>query len=226
MVTPAELKRFAAPLLGRNPDLVQIKRVIAFKPVRHILHGIHLGSSSSTDWVRPRWFAMPLFEPDMFIHFMFAAHIYPAQPGSWHFSDPEAPVALAEQASEIALPMMRQLRTIEEFYRFAMQDNFFHYGPLSQKPMVKIIIDAARGDFIAADDCSAILLDVSKGWWRDDHTREDYDRITRQLCPLIAARDRAGIARLLHEWEEGTVKKLKLEKVWEPSPFPVEMHRD
>ncbi len=52
--------------------------------------------------------------------------------------------------------------------------------------------------------------------------QDEYDRITKELCPLIAANDRPGLARLLHGYEAQSVKNLKLEKFWEPTPFPIE----
>ena len=51
---------------------------------------------------------------------------------------------------------------------------------------------------------------------------EEFERITGVLCPLLASGDRAGMARLLHEWEAYTVDKLKLRDIWEPTPFPLE----
>jgi hypothetical protein len=35
--------------------------------------------------------------------------------------------------------------------------------------------------------------------------------------------DRAGLARLLHSWEAETVKNFKIEHLWEPTPFPLEL---
>ena len=53
--------------------------------------------------------------------------------------------------------------------------------------------------------------------------REEYDCATKTIAPLVAARDRAGLAALLHEWEAYSVKLMKLEKLWQPSPFPLEL---
>jgi hypothetical protein len=44
----------------------------------------------------------------------------------------------------------------------------------------------------------------------------------RELCAKLAEDDRAGLARLLHEWEAYTVKNFKIEQLWEPTPFPLE----
>jgi hypothetical protein len=48
-------------------------------------------------------------------------------------------------------------------------------------------------------------------------------RVTETLYPLLEADDRPAIARLLHEWEAFTIGKLKLEDIWERTPFPLEL---
>ena len=40
---------------------------------------------------------------------------------------------------------------------------------------------------------------------------------------LLANDDRAGLIRMLHEWEAASVKYLKIEHLWKPSPFPIEL---
>ena len=66
-----------------------------------------------------------------------------------------------------------------------------------------------------------MATDRAKGWYLPD-MQEKYDRVTKELCPLIAANDRPGLARLLHAYEAQSVKNLKLEQFWEPTPFPIE----
>lgn len=39
----------------------------------------------------------------------------------------------------------------------------------------------------------------------------------------LAENDRTGLARVLHEWEAYTVKSFKIEHLWEPTPFPLEL---
>jgi hypothetical protein len=49
------------------------------------------------------------------------------------------------------------------------------------------------------------------------------NRRLRELCAKLADDDRAGLARLLHEWEAYTVKNFKIEHLWEPTPLPLEL---
>jgi len=44
----------------------------------------------------------------------------------------------------------------------------------------------------------------------------------RQLIALAGVNDRAAVAALLHEWEEHNARRLGVEDVWEPTPFPLE----
>jgi hypothetical protein len=47
--------------------------------------------------------------------------------------------------------------------------------------------------------------------------------IVEALCPLLAADDRMGLAQQLRQWEAYTVRNLKIESIWEPTPFPLEL---
>src|SRR5262249_1701302 len=46
---------------------------------------------------------------------------------------------------------------------------------------------------------------------------------TKDLLPRLAGGDRQGVAHLLDGWEADSVKRLKLEEFWEPTPFPIEL---
>ena len=48
-------------------------------------------------------------------------------------------------------------------------------------------------------------------------------KLPRQICACIAAGDRDGVAALLHDWEAITVRNLKFEPLWEPTPFRLEL---
>jgi hypothetical protein len=66
------------------------------------------------------------------------------------------------------------------------------------------------------------LAQLSRGRYLPD-MGEEYDCITKELCPLITKGDRSGIANLLHRCEEDSVRALKVEKFWERTPFPIEL---
>ena len=55
------------------------------------------------------------------------------------------------------------------------------------------------------------------------YLEEKYERIMQEFCPLVATKDRVGLARLLHAYEAQSVKNLKIEKYWEETPFPIDL---
>ena len=94
--------------------------------------------------------------------------------------------------------------------------------PLWDKPMEKLYVDIALGKFEEAEECAEIFLNKI-GWWTGSNWDEEHKIIRESVLPLLRARDRAGLAALLHGWEAITVKKLGLEKYWQPTPFPLEL---
>lgn len=131
--------------------------------------------------------------------------------GVWDVDVPELAEKLADAIEQEALPTLRSIVTIDDFVRFAngawVEDH---------KPYV----DVALGDFKAAQS----MCDFFTGL--DGHygiRQEESQYVVRELCPRIAANDRRGLAELLHAYEAESVKQLKLEKLWEPTPFPIEL---
>jgi hypothetical protein len=47
----------------------------------------------------------------------------------------------------------------------------------------------------------------------------EMDRLTN----LARAKDRSGVAALLHEWELQRIRLWEVEHLWEPTPFPIEL---
>lgn len=83
------------------------------------------------------------------------------------------------------------------------------------------MVDVARGDLDGAKEICAKLR--AGTMWSDPDFREELSRVLDELCPLLAANDRVGLARQLREWEAYTARNLKIESIWEPTPFPLEL---
>jgi hypothetical protein len=224
-MTAPHVNRFLKPLLKNNPEFGQVNRELVLKPLHHIYRCVALGTSSSKDWLRPRWIFMPLFEVTDCVHLTYAADIYPFKPGNWYYSDETAPEHFVTCVNEVALPVLNLVQSIADFYHLAMQKDYFRSGGLYYRPLARVLVEAAMGDFAAADITSAQLRAVPNEWSSNNIYDDQYERSVHQLCPLIAARDRAGIAALLHGWEAEMVKRLKLEKYWERTPFPIELEK-
>ena len=218
MTTIADVKKAVAPLLAAHDDLVLVGRLVAIKPINHVLKGIFIDRSSSRDDFVVRWAAIFLFEPRSSFMLSWGAYIYCPLPGLWTLQTPGLPELLRGSIEKEALPVLRPVRTIAEFSDYATVQRVGR--PLQNFPLSQIVVEAALGRF---EVCDHILHYLDNRRLKPVLPDEDELRITRDLAPLIKARDRAGIAAVLHEWEAWSVKAIKLEKYWERTPFPVEM---
>jgi hypothetical protein len=84
------------------------------------------------------------------------------------------------------------------------------------------LLDIARGDLVAARAICEYLK-TQKGKAEYFYMPQMYERAMHELCPLVTANDRQGLANILHRHEAQSVKNLKIEKLWESTPFPIEM---
>jgi hypothetical protein len=125
----------------------------------------------------------------------------------------------------LALPSLRAMDSLQKFVAFVSQHYFRHH--MFDWPDVRITVEVALGDLDAAKK----TRDENLAFWSTDHPgvdadgREKYRRM-RELCARIDADDRGGLAELLHEWEAATVKNLNIEKLWQPTPFPLEQQAE
>lgn len=221
MTTVAQVRQVVQPLLQRNSDLALVGRIVVIKPVHHILRGIYIDRSLDPLLFVPTWAVIFLFEPSQSLSYNWGQRVY-RRPGPWEISDPDLPNRMAEAIEEQALPLLRPVQSINDFVTFTSKHRF-RDTHLDFYPDRKIFVDVARGDLEAARTiCAYFATDRAKRWYLPQ-MQEEYDRITQRLCPLVAANDRPGLARLLHEFEAGSAKDMKLNKLWEPTPFPIEL---
>jgi hypothetical protein len=118
---------------------------------------------------------------------------------------------LASAIEREALPVLRSIATIDDFVRFAGGA-----WPEDHKPYV----DAAQGDFGAAQSMCDFFAGLNGQY---GIRQEECEHVVNEVCPLVAAHDKPALARLLHRHEKESVRSLKLEKSWEPTPFPIEL---
>jgi hypothetical protein len=220
MTTVAQVKQVVQPLLQRNPDLALVGRCVFITPVRHILRGINLMRSIDPSLFIPGWAVVFLFEPIDMLSLNWGQRIYKV---TWDVANPDLPAKMCEAIEEQALPLLRPIETIDDFVGFATKERFRDtYLDLYEHR--KIFVDIARGDLDSARSiCEYMATDRAKNRYLPLKMDEEYNRITKELRPLIEKKDRAGLARLLHKYEEGSVRAMKLEKYWEPTPFPIEL---
>ena len=208
MTTAAEVKKLVGPLLKRNPDLTLVGRLVVVQPVHHILRGIYIDwRSFNSKLFVPTWAANVLFQPNAFFHFFWGKRVH----GTWDISVPGLAEKLAEAIEQDALPTLRSIVTINDFVRFANGAWIEDHKPY---------VDVALGDLKAAESMCDFFASLNG---RYGIRQEESEYVVRELCSRIADNDRSGLARLLHRHEAESVKRLKLEKFWKPTPFPIEL---
>jgi hypothetical protein len=220
MSTVAEVRQVSKLVLSRNPELVMLNRDIVLTPIRHVVRSLILDNTSGKYRFRPTWSVSPLFRYNANIISHYNGYLYHPKRLPWDVTNPDCAITLAEEFERIALPIIRPVQTIADFRDFSIEERFPGQG-LDLFPLFKIVIDIALGDLESADRQAAALFDVPNLW--SVHSKVGYSVITELICPLLARRDIKGLSRQLREWEEQTVKRLKLEKYWQPAPYPVEL---
>ena len=224
MTTVAQVRQVVQPLLHRNPDLAMIGRLVVIKPVQHILRGIYIDRIGVPRLFMPAWAVVFLFEPRQSFSYNWGERIGRPVPGaaSWDANDPGTPAMMCEAIEKGALSLLRPIKTIDDFAKFTSKERFPHTF-LDLYKIRKIFVDVARGDLDTARSiCDYLASDKGK-LGHLPMMQQEYDRVTKELCPLVAANDRTGLARLLHSYEAQSVRNLKLEKFWERTPFPIEL---
>ena len=173
MTTVAQVKQVVQPLLQRNPDLVLVGRDIFIKPVGHILRGISLMRSIDPTLFIPAWAVIFLFEPRDSLSFNWGQRIYKV---TWDVTNPDLPAKMCEAIEEQALPLLRRVKTIDNFVRFTTKRRFRDtYLDLYEHR--KIFVDIARGDLDSARSiCRYMATDHAKNRYLPLKMDEEYNR--------------------------------------------------
>ena len=112
MTTVADVRKIVAPLLAAHDDLVLVGRMLAIKPVHHILRGVHLDRTSSKDDFVVRWAAVFLFDLCNGLTFNWGHQIYCPSPSFWAIETPNLPHLLKTSVEHEALPTLRSIRRV------------------------------------------------------------------------------------------------------------------
>jgi hypothetical protein len=220
MTTAAQVKKLIQPLLARNPDLKLVGRLLVVKPTTHILRSIFFDASWDKDLFRPYWALNMMFEPNTNHAPTWGDRIYPKVKGGWLLSNPGIGESVCERLEEIVLPRLRSVVSINDFVTYATKENFPHTW-LDAFPYRRIFAEIALGDFEAAhESCERVAAERK----RSDFIAEILDPIINDVWPLVRDRNKPVLAKMLHQWEAEAVKRMKLENIWEPTPFPLELN--
>ena len=221
MTTLREVKRLVQPLLERNPDLAMAGRLVVVRPVNHLVRGICIARTSSAASANVHWATVPLFKPGTTFYFNFGDELI-AEPPAWRLARPELPQTLVKIAERDALPKLRAIHSIADFKAFTLGPDM-KGRPQGVIELRNVYVEAALGNFNGALENLAILRRHRDFFRRMTITPDHYDDLLERFEPRLIAGDGTGVAALLHQWEAYTVGQLKLEHLWQPTPFPVEL---
>jgi hypothetical protein len=195
-----DIKHYLKPLLKERSDLVFVRGMLLIRPVRHVLRGVGFGKIHAHTSFDLWQFVCPLFSGDE--HSTRIASLRIWEP---HFE----PLLMDVLATEI----------FEEVSKFASIDD---YAARLPNTLLKPTNPISRA--------WAMLLSGQRE--RAVAHVDDFERQrpnTPQWKPLcqelreFAARDVDDLCAHLHAKEAAMVKAMKLERIWEPSPFPIEL---
>ncbi|NEU12429.1 hypothetical protein G3T14_09810 [Methylobacterium sp. BTF04] len=224
MTDAREIKTLFKSVASRNPDLFLRGPFIALKPVGHLYKGIYIDRTLTKDFYSPRLVVFHLFD--------WWHNIVPKEsgrwlarrtglPGGWFHSDPVAAREFIEVVEADALPFLRGLTSLAEYYELKLSTCCI--PPLLASDEFAVVVEVALGDLDRARRTFARIephyLDIAGA---SNTVRRDVAERLTLLGHHLMADDRAALATLLHHWERESARNYKIEDYWQPTPFPLE----
>jgi hypothetical protein len=228
MTTFRQVKSLVRPLLARNPDLVLVGRMIAVKPIRHMLRYIYIDATGEQMRFRPWCVAVPLYNRMDEIRLGPGRELFrtnrTGQPCFWLLSDNDVSQDLMEILEQDALAQLRKILSLPDLLAFGIAESDSRPKYLRGK---RIWSHIATGDFSKVRDL------LAEDWGHPEVGGDVHVGRLNARCPGLGTRllergpdisadDRAELARILHEDEAFSVEHLKIGHIWERTPFPLE----
>jgi hypothetical protein len=190
---PADIRRYLKPLLQQRSDLVLVGRRLVIPPIRHVVRAAFFEPSGNRFRLNVGWICNPLYDDSDRV-FDYALREAVWQP---HFQ----PLLL----SSLAEGVFDRIGSVTTLAEFTMVKS-----SLMSPPRLAALVLADERDRAAS-----IVEQIER---RDPRIglrfRKQFEELTSDVAATCAR---------YHAREAETIRKLKLERVWEPSPFPVEV---
>ena len=202
---PADIKRYLKPLLEQRDDLALVGRRLVIRPVRHLLRGALLDRTGDKYTFQVWSYLYPLHKPEYAASSVgYGDRIHDGRFKVWqpHF----APLLFDSLAEDILGPMGR-MTTLEDFAAWLSRNPQCIFTQITSLVLAGKHQQAA--DYVRAAARGEVAWPYSRG-------------VIENLQQFLH-RDIASVCAEFHAKEAETVRALKLEHIWEPSPFPVEL---
>ena len=215
MTTIKDVRNLLRPLLERRPELVLIGRFVFIKPVYHLLRGVYVGGSG----FNPKSFrarrTIQLLVPDGGHRGAGDRLREKLEDGTstayWDITRPESMTQLVETVDEI-LTAFTGITTLEDYYDYVRGIGGFWPETYAIKEC-EVLMPVLEGDF-------ELAINILKNY---PDVLYDLNQREPSFHQALLAGDRAEVVRILHEWEEATVMRCRIEKIWQRTPFPLEL---
>lgn len=216
-----EVRSLLMPLLARQEDLAVVGRQLIVTPVRHHIRAVLLDRTSTANCFRPRWYVHHLFSPGLQPHISWGQIISGAKGFVWDARNINTQKELNEKIVSVALPILRRIETLDDFISVIQERWQGHH--LINDDWTRIAVALAMGDIEQARACCTDrICNMPDPGPKEAPSWKATVAGDKELCKLLRAGDVAGAIAKLHEWERQTVKNLKIEHLWQPTPFPIE----
>jgi hypothetical protein len=224
MPTRKQVVDFLKPITDRHDDVAQFERTLIVKPINSFIRYVLLDNTSASYRYNATWNVVPLVFPRRFNLLMPGRDTIRGTTGLWDILEPASSNDFVKTLDRQVLPFLRSIATLDDFMVLERQKSK-SWRWAYPVDLELFCVDLARGNFAAAETWIA-NLHADEGLHRQMKEWRSYAEIVEPLAPLVAARDRVGIAAKLREFEAISVKSLGLEALWEYQPFPIEMQSE
>ena len=226
MTTKRQILSLYRPLLERHSDLALIQAkfgpLVVLKPIHHLVRGFRVQRTAYSDYPEYHWDVGFTFWHKASVYGVAGTNFVTPDIKTMYWSHPHHEAAFIDSIETEILPILRSVGTIQALLSFShpMEPRWRWRLEL---PVNQMCLQAALGDFAAVARASAEMR--AKGplqlpWWGE----QTYGDMMEGLLPFCEAGDRAGVAALLHHWEDNFIATHGLQALHEKTPFPVE-HR-
>ncbi|NEU12428.1 hypothetical protein G3T14_09805 [Methylobacterium sp. BTF04] len=228
MTTARQIKGLSAPLLARNPDLVDSgRKTLWLAPIDHVGRKILIDRTSNPDCCVVSWHVVELFMPDARSWYglgrcggdVSRSEHFPGGRG-WYWSDPTIYEDFVDRVEADALPLLRSLDTTRKCLEFQRSDPQ-RSGYLNHHWHLGACI--ALGEIERAQELWSELR-------RSDVAERTYENPAEQFVEMrlralerpLRSGDREALCALLAQWEAEILVGSPVEPYWLRTAFPLE----
>ena len=197
---PADIKRYLKPLLKLRSDLVLVGRLLVTCPIRHLLRGAYFDRFSKGRF-RIWSHVNPLYAPAATTYGDYF-HVGDCEVWQPHFQP-----LLMDALTEDVFGQVGRIGTLNDF-----ADQSFDKTPFLGAKVISLVLAGERER--AVEYVETIERDDNTNSYAKNQLREQWERVSGNIETVCAE---------FHAKEAATIKTLKLERFWEPSPFPCEL---